>query len=505
MVLLTPTWISTFRSINNLKSIAMKKKCILAIAVCVACSHVLFGQEIPITTSSKEAKKIFMEGREKMEALEFISATELLEKAIALDPNFALAYIYRSQSGGGFVVARQNREKAFSLIDKITPGEKLWILATKANSEANRADFVKYSEELLQLFPKDKRVLCNMGLLNNFNQDYSNAISFFNKALEIDKNYALAINSLGYAYMSLENWAEAEKMFKRQITLLPNYPNPYDSYAQLLMKTGRYDDAITNYQTAMEKSPAFINSFSGMGLAYCHKGDFQKARECYQKQFERAPNPSFKTTSLDNKVNSYVFEGNLTAALKGVEEIRALAQQEKLVAAEVNSYGVAGIINLELGDLAEAARQFEMARTFLVKSELSPTSKEGFSLNQIYQRCALLSKVREFEMVDDLMLNAKTLVDKRMNSVEERNYVLNRARHELDKGNYDNVITLCQKAPLDIYGWHLTARAHEGKGDREKARKFYEMIVNWNGSGLTYALIRPHARQKLSITLGNTN
>src|SRR5688572_14199599 len=60
----------------------------------------LYAQEIPVTTFSKEAKKVFIQGRDKFENSEAILASELLDNAIALDPNFAMAYLLRSQSGG---------------------------------------------------------------------------------------------------------------------------------------------------------------------------------------------------------------------------------------------------------------------------------------------------------------------------------------------------------------------------------------------------------------------
>jgi cytochrome c-type biogenesis protein CcmH/NrfG len=41
---------------------------------------------------------------------------------------------------------------------------------------------------------------------------------------------------LGYSYRSLENYAEAEKAFKIYIELIPDDPNPYDSYAEMLSK-----------------------------------------------------------------------------------------------------------------------------------------------------------------------------------------------------------------------------------------------------------------------------
>jgi len=55
--------------------------------------------EVPITTNSVEALNLFLRGREKFEDVEFTSATTLFDEAIQKDPNFAITYLYRSQSG----------------------------------------------------------------------------------------------------------------------------------------------------------------------------------------------------------------------------------------------------------------------------------------------------------------------------------------------------------------------------------------------------------------------
>jgi cytochrome c-type biogenesis protein CcmH/NrfG len=46
---------------------------------------------------------------------------------------------------------------------------------------------------------------------------------------------------MGYAYSDKNDFNKAEEAFKKYISLLPDSPNPYDSYAELLLKNGRYD------------------------------------------------------------------------------------------------------------------------------------------------------------------------------------------------------------------------------------------------------------------------
>jgi Tfp pilus assembly protein PilF len=67
--------------------------------------------EMPITTSSKEALKLFSAGVDKMENIERAVAAILFDQAIKKDPEFALAYLYRAHAGGGSKVFHQNIEK----------------------------------------------------------------------------------------------------------------------------------------------------------------------------------------------------------------------------------------------------------------------------------------------------------------------------------------------------------------------------------------------------------
>src|SRR3977135_4147556 len=72
------------------------------------------GVEIPVTSSSKEALKLFRERRERIDNFDTTDAAAFLERAVKIDPDFAMAYLLRARIGGGFAGARQNIDKAAS-------------------------------------------------------------------------------------------------------------------------------------------------------------------------------------------------------------------------------------------------------------------------------------------------------------------------------------------------------------------------------------------------------
>jgi len=75
------------------------------------------------------------------------------DKAIQTDPNFAMAYLYRAQSGGGNIVYRQNLNKAVSLIGNVSEGEKLEIQYNQAYADGNDQKQKELFDKLLVSFP----------------------------------------------------------------------------------------------------------------------------------------------------------------------------------------------------------------------------------------------------------------------------------------------------------------------------------------------------------------
>lgn len=286
--------------------------------------------EVPITTSSKEALELFLEGREKFELAEDDAAAELFDQAIAKDPNFAMAYFYRADTVGGFNVWRENFEKAMSLSDKVTEGERLYITFGKAWGGGDNAKAKENVAKLLELYPSDKRVLLDAGAFYaDVDNDFEKAIQYYQKLLEIDDEFAPAYNYIGGAYVGLDNLDAAEEAYKKYAELIPNRPDPHDSLAWLLKDRGEYDESIEQYKKAHETDPSYIWALRGIGQNYIFKGDFAKARELYQMMYDEAPNINAKFNSLLWKSVSYLHEGNTQDALKALDEYQALGEEDK--------------------------------------------------------------------------------------------------------------------------------------------------------------------------------
>src|SRR5919205_1219726 len=94
--------------------------------------------KISVTSSSEEARKEFLQGRDKAERLLAQDSIQHFDKAIALDPNFALAELGRANASQTAKEFFDHLKKAVDLSSKASEGERLLILATEAgaNGEA---------------------------------------------------------------------------------------------------------------------------------------------------------------------------------------------------------------------------------------------------------------------------------------------------------------------------------------------------------------------------------
>jgi len=461
----------------------------------------LFAQkgEMSITTSSKEAMNLFMQGRDKAENIEQAAAAALFEQAIQKDPNFALAYLYRAQSGGGFNISRQSLDKAISLADKASPGERHWILYAQAQSDGDTAKAKESLDQLLKLFPADKRVHYLAGNYHRLIGDDRMALQEFTKVVERDKKFAPAYNLLGYAQSALGNYKAAEEAFKTYIKLLPNSPNPYDSYAELLLKTGKYDESIAQYRKALAIDPAFSGSLTGIGNNYLFKGDYAKARESYQQLFDKARAVNVKVGAMNSIITSYVHEGKTEEALKAVEQLRAFAETADARPAIIATYNNAGFILAESGKVDEAMKQFEMANKLREESSLPPAFKENGRFGAAIAQARASIARREFDAAKAKIEEARGLAAAKKNPFQEKAVNEALGHLELEQKNYDKALQHFAMADTeDPYVWYHTALAYEQKGDTANAAKLYAKVVNWNQNDFGYAFVRPQAMKKMN-------
>lgn len=155
-------------------------------------------------------------------------------------------------------------------------------------------------------------------------KDPQEKIVFYNKAIELNPNYAEAYNYRGLAYNDKKYYEMALSDYNKAIAFNPNYANSYNNrgnYYAMVKK--EYDRALQEYNKAITLSPKDALTYSNRGFAYDRKNDPENALKDYIKAIELDP----------NLPNAYVNRGVLYSGKK--EYDKALQDFNKAI--ELNS------------------------------------------------------------------------------------------------------------------------------------------------------------------------
>ncbi|MBN2412841.1 tetratricopeptide repeat protein [candidate division KSB1 bacterium] len=455
--------------------------------------------KIPITTSSKEASELYLQGRDLSDRLQAQESLQYFTNAIAADTNFALGYLNLA-----FVVPNAkdfftNLNKAVDLADNVSEGERAWILGVQAGVNGEPMLQREYYQKLVQEYPNDERAHNLLGIHYFGLQEWEMAITEFIKATEINPDFSQPYNQLGYAYRFLEQYDKAEEAFKKYIELIPDDPNPYDSYAELLMKTGKFNESIESYQKALTFNPNFVASHIGIATDLNLLGQYEDAREQIYKLYYMARDEGERNAALFTMAVSYADEGNLEKALEEINKSYSANEEINDVAAMAGNLNTMGNILLEMGRVKEAEEKYMQAVDIISKSNLSQEVKDNATRGGLFNMSQAALKDGDIE-------TAKAKADEYRQQVEalnNPNFI--RLSHQLtamialDEKDYNKAIEELQMANLqNPYNLYRMALAYKGQGDEEKSLEFLKKAANFNGlNNLNYAFIRTKAKNML--------
>jgi tetratricopeptide (TPR) repeat protein len=430
--------------------------------------------KIPVTTSSEEAKRLHAEGVALADQLRPHEARQVLEKAVAKDPKFALAHYDLALNSQNAKATTEHLNHAVALSENASEGERLTILVFEASNNNDQAKSLEYAKQLVAAYPEDARARTTLGVSYFFGQqDYENARVELQKATEIEPNFSPAYNMLGYSHSSLGDYPAAEKAFKKYIELVPGDPNPYDSYAELLMKTGKFDESIGQYQKALSIDPHFVGSHFGIAANRLYQGKHDQALAQADKLSSAAQNDANRRAALFTKALVYVDQGKTDAALKEVQKAYALAGKIGDSTTMSSDAETMGDILLSAGRPNDAAKRYEQALALIANSSRAQEVKDDAALAHHYNlgRVALAKK--------DLA-TAKTEAAAYLEGAKAKQNAFRTSQaHKLagkiaaKEKNYDQAIDeLGQADQQDPSVLYATGLAHQEKGDPNKAKEF---------------------------------
>lgn len=300
-----------------------------------------------ISTKSQAAHNYFEKGMQKMEMLHIQDGLENFRNSVKADPQFALGHVILMFFTQDPTEKMAELDKALATRSSANVEEKLVIDWMANQSQAHWIPAIQAMNEALEKYPQDKHLhwLAGWWLLVDHNQS-QRAVNMFERVMQIDSRFADAYNEAAYCYARMGNFDKAFANIKRYTELVPNEPNPQDTFAEISRMAGRFEEALTHYRMSLKIDPSFNESQLGLGDTYALMGQQERAREEYARAIA-AGSPVQKVTWGLQSAATYVREGNLAGADKAFTAVAELAHQKDFANLESEAYRSMSLYQLE--------------------------------------------------------------------------------------------------------------------------------------------------------------
>jgi eukaryotic-like serine/threonine-protein kinase len=309
-----------------------------------------------VTTPSLEALKAYGLAHQAQVANLTAESVPLYERAISLDPNFAMAYMGLGISDfnlGENSHAAENAQKAYELRERLSEREKLGIeliydaLVTGNFEAALKADLL-----CTHIYPHDARVLINLADFYTYLGEYEKSLSAAQEAEKLNAGYAQGYSELILHYLHVNRLDEAKAVALE--ARCHNLDSPRIHATLYLIAFLQHDSAEMDRQAAgvmgdpgTEDLVLYYESDTA-----AHGGHFVQAGQLTQRAADSALRSGQKETAAEYEAEAAVREGlvgNLAVAKRQAHDALALSNGRDISA-------IAALALAMAGDTAGASR-----------------------------------------------------------------------------------------------------------------------------------------------------
>lgn len=256
-------------------------------------------------TANPQAYELYMEGRYEVERSRREGshapqkrAVELFEKAVAIDPAYALAWagVAQSYTADGSLTARTLGISPRVAYERAEPAVQKALQLDPDLSEAHCAaaaikmywdfDYAGAEQELrraLELNPRNSIALTHYAFLLQCLRRFDESIAVRQRQLEVDPLTAGVQWGVANCYLTARQDERGIRQALFVLSMEPNYPEVYVALTRVYALRGEYDKAIAYGRKLVEIDPSWTRGWAFLGYALAKSGKTAEAREILQR------------------------------------------------------------------------------------------------------------------------------------------------------------------------------------------------------------------------------
>lgn len=440
-----------------------------------------------ITTSSPKALDLYIEGRKCHVVLDYERSIELMEQAVSIDPEFAMAYRSLAVSHGNlgyFNLRNKYMEKALQLTDRL-PLRQRYLIEGDFYSPHERTwgKAIEAYKRLLELYEDDSTGNHNLAILYDEIGDLQKAIEYFEINRKNGNLNLLGYGNLAATYRQVDSYDKAHDVLEESLKKYSNEAAAYLDLALHYIMDRKYDLALNELDKASALEPTSRHNVRLRARINMYRDDLDKAQEDFN-QLLNLNQPQAQYFGSMGLINLNILQGKFD----GTEDILLpmIAPVEQMgiywVLAEI--YLISAYIDLRAGNLKEALKECDTAFEYGLKDEDMERQRRALQLKgDIYLQMNALEK--SIEALKELEALSTHIIHP--HQMHYFHYL--KGKIELKRNNFadaikhlEEAINLETKDPRDrrVDYVEALARAYFVSDTMDKAQTEYERIASSN-------------------------
>jgi protein O-mannosyl-transferase len=149
---------------------------------------------------------------------------------------------------------------------------------------------------------------------------WKNDLILFSHAIKVNSRNSVAYSCLGDYYTEKGDIPKAMEYYQAAMDINPNDPTSNYNLGIVLLKAGRFDEAVVPLVKAVQKFSSDEQLYIGLGFAYAQQGRIDEAIGNFRKALEINPDSEAKKNIQALQLRRQGLDGTIAALEKRIEE-----------------------------------------------------------------------------------------------------------------------------------------------------------------------------------------